>query len=198
MSIRSSIAASAIVAALGLPVSSAAAEDALTASVDALYDLRDQLQDTVMKSVKGVSDAMNDGGPRPPPPGESAINYQLRMHDRLDNLYSLNDNIFRAQQQLLNADARLLQKLPAHDPRRQQITKELGELGAQQSASRSSRDDYFKRRQAFNELIQDYKKRTGSYPPHDCNAAPGWHLPAGVKCDGTSIDPHAGSTGHGP
>lgn len=190
----------AAMALIALVAPAPALSDALTTAIDGLYDVRDKLQDTVMKSVKGVADAMNEGAPAPSGPGESAIDYQLRMYDRLDRFYRGNDRIFRAQQQLLNIDAQLLQKLPKGDPRRAEVTKDLVHIGTQQAESRKAREDFRQRRQAFHDLIQDYKQHTGSYPPHNCAAAPGWHLPAGASCDGASppSDPHAGSSGHAP
>ena len=187
MKVGNIIAASAIVAALGLPAFAVAQTD----TVDSLFNRRDQLQDTITESYES-------GAPPPPPPGESAIDYQLRMHDQYDRLYLRDLAIGHARHQLFIVDAELSDRLSKHDPRRSEIVKALPELVVQWSDAIKTRDEHFRRREEFYRLIQDYKKRTGSYPPHDCASAPGWHLPEGAKCDGTPADPHAGSSGHGP
>lgn len=198
MKVRNIIAASVITAALALSTSKvAAADDPLTKFIDWLYDKRDQLQDTVNKSIKGVRDAMDEGGPRQPRPNESTGDYFVRMYGKYDRLYKRNEALFKNQQELLNADLKLLQNLPKDDPRRARITKEIATVSKQQLSVRKSMNNYSKRRKAFDDKIQDYKKRTGSYPPHVCASARGWHVPAGAKCNGTSTDPHAGSSGHG-
>jgi len=190
MKVGNIIAASAIVAALGLPAFAVAQTD----TVDSLFNRRDQLQGVISEFYE----LWDEGVPRPPPPGESAIDYQLRMYDRYDRLFWRDDAIRWGQSQLFDVDIQLFKRLSRDDPRRSEIEKEFPELVVQGANRDKSRNEHFRRRGEFNQLIQDYKKRTGSYPAHDCASASGWHLPEGAKCDSESTDPHAGSSGHGP
>ena len=89
---------------------------------------------------------------------------------------------FDEQQKQLDGYRTKLQGLPHGDPSRAEIMKKFLEKAKQQTASRKGRDSYGDRRQDFHDKIQDYKKRTGSYPPHDRKSAPGWHLPEGASC----------------
>lgn len=198
MKVGNIIAASAIVAALGLPASTIAMAGAMTDLVDSYWDAEDQYHDSKKRSQRALSVAMNEGALRPPPPDGSTIDYLLRMYDRTDYLYRQSDEIFQIRRLEINGLLGLSLRLRMDDPLRAEFEQEARELNGQQLATRKSRDDYHRRRQAFGELIQDYKKRTGSYPPHDCASASGWHLPEGAKCDSESTDPHAGSSGHGP
>ncbi len=191
MKVGNLIVAFAILAALARPLS--AEDDWLTKSVDELYDLRDQLQDVVTKSVKGVADAMHERGPRNNwRPNETTIEYNVRKHNEHDKIYEKSLARQKAQQDLLNIDARLLQKLARDDPRRAGIVAELGHVGTQLAGTRADVAKHKKLRDDFDKRIRAY---SGSNTPHKCNAVPGWHIPDSARCDGESTDPHADS-GH--
>src|SRR4051794_25913533 len=70
-------------------------------SIDTLYNLRDQLQETVMKSVKGVGDAMQEGAP-PDPGGKPWTKEDLQqIQQKNQGLYDLNKKLAQDQQKLL-------------------------------------------------------------------------------------------------
>lgn len=168
-------------------------DDWLTQSVDELYDLRDELQDVVTKSVKGVADAMHEGGPRNNwRPGETTIEYNVRKHNEHEAGYKRSRVRLGAQQGLLNVNAALLHKLPANDPRRAQIASDIAHVARQLAGTRADVARHDELRQAFDQRIRAY---SGSDAPHKCDAAPGWHIPDSATCDATSTDSHSNS-GH--
>jgi hypothetical protein len=136
---------------------------------------------------------------------ESTIDYLLRMYNRTDHLYRQSDEIFDIRRVEINGLLGLSLRQELDATLREEFAQRARDLNRQQLVTRESRGEYHRRRQDFAELIQDYKERTGSYPPHDCATAPGWHLPQGASCTGESADnSHEGSTpspvpsGHGP
>jgi hypothetical protein len=170
-------------------------ENLLTMTADALADLRDQALAVTHKSQEGYIDAAKEFETQKEAPVEKSIDYNLRKYGELTDALKHNVRVYKAQTRLTKIDAELLKKLPKEDPFRAEIMKELVGLSPQLSEVNKKVREFAGRRKEFHDLIQDYKKRTGSYPPHNCASAPGWHLPQGASCEGSPAnDPHGGST----
>jgi hypothetical protein len=128
MQFRRIILASAIVATFALRVTPPVAAGGLVdQSIDALFNLRDQLQGVVMKSVKGVADAMQDG-PAPEGPGESTIAYFSRKQQQYQQRY-------KQQPESRASSAELADDRPA-------TSDEIAEGRSEASASRARHQDH--------------------------------------------------------
>jgi hypothetical protein len=145
---------------LALPELAHGCTGMMNQSIDALYNLRDQLQGVVMKSVHGVGEAMQEG-PAREGPGESTIDYYRRMHHKLHDLAVMDKNLLQAQRQLQKVDLQIMAQLPKGDPRRRQIAAEIKHVGNQAMATRQSMQNYQARAAKFNQAIQQYHQRHG-------------------------------------
>jgi hypothetical protein len=171
MKIRNMIAASAMIAAIALRAAAGAAGGGvLDQSIGALFNLRDQLQSVVMKSVKGVADAMQEGPPAEVA-GESTIAYFTRRQRHYEELHSHSHSLVQAQQHLLTTNLQLLTKLPKDDPRRQEVEREIQDINEGISENRTSRALYKAKLAEFNKAIEDYHRKQGTPPPQKSRTA---------------------------
>jgi hypothetical protein len=165
MKIRNMIVALAVLAAFALrTVPGIAAGGIVDQSIDALFNLRDQLQSVVMKSVKGVADAMEEGPPAEVP-GESTLAYFTRKQHHYEELYSNSHSLVQAQQNLLTTNLQLLTKLPKDDPRRQEVEEDIKNINEGIGENRTSRALYKAKLAEFNKAIEDYHRKQGTPPP---------------------------------
>jgi hypothetical protein len=121
-------------------------------SIDALFNLRDQLQDVVMKSVKPVAEAMQDG------PAEArdtpfTIGDLESGRAKYARLHALSSKLLSAQQKLLNVDAQILAKLPPGDPRRGEVAGQMKQVGGGISETRASSKNFGSKLAEFNAAI---------------------------------------------
>jgi len=131
-------------------------------SVDALYNLHDQLQDVVMKSVKGVGDAMQEGPP-PDPGGKPWTKEDLQqIQQKNQNLYDLNKTLAQNQQKLLELDKKILDKLPPDDPRRKGLTAEMKQVGSGLDETRDKARDFKGKVVDANNAIEKWKAKDDS------------------------------------
>jgi len=143
-------------------------------SIDGLYNLHDQLQEVVMKSVKGVGDAMQEG----PPPDTGGKPWSLQdlqqIQQKNQNLYDLNKTLAQNQQKLLNVNLQILNKLPPNDPRRAQVQNEIKNLNSGLTDSRAKAQDYKQRKDGADVAIDRWKQRndSGYVPPRKPNPPP--------------------------
>jgi hypothetical protein len=165
MKIRNMIVALAIIAAFALHAASGAAAGGIVdQSIDALFNLRDQLQSVVMKSVKGVADAMQEGPPAEVP-GESTLAYFTRRQQHYEALHSNSQDLVQAQQNLLTTNLQLLTKLPKDHPRRQEVSEDIKNINEGIGENRTSRALYKAKLAEFNKAIEDYHRKHETTPP---------------------------------
>jgi len=165
MKIRNVIVALTIIAAFALRAAyGVAAGGIVDQSIDALFNLRDQLQSVVMKSVKGVADAMEEGPPAEVP-GESTLAYFVRKQQHYEELYSNSQALVQAQQNLLTTNLQLLMKLPKDHPRRQEVEEDIKNINEGIGENRTSRALYKAKLAEFNKAIGDYHRKQGTAPP---------------------------------
>ncbi len=123
--------------------SAAMAEDgAAVQAVDAVWNLHDQLQDTVRKSVKGYIEASQDG----PPPDNGGkpfdLDYLQQIKQKNEGLVNTLNTLKANQQKLLELDTKLLQQLPPNDPRRGQIEAERNTVANGINNTVKKRDEF--------------------------------------------------------
>lgn len=127
-------------------------------SVDAAYNLHDQLQAVVMKSVKGVGEAMQEG----PPPSNDQHPWtrddlnQIRQKNA--DLLNRNNTLAQQQQQLANLDAQLLSKLPPNDPRRAGLSAELKQIASQMPETRKQVQNFTNKVAESNAAIDGFRQ----------------------------------------
>jgi hypothetical protein len=149
-----------LAALLGLETTVLGSGGMVDQSIDALFNLRDQLQGVVMKSVRGVGEAMREGPP-PEGPGEGTLAYLQRMHHEYSELHMMDKNLLHAQRRLQQVDLQILAHLPPQDPRRHQIAAEIKHLGVQARATEQSMERYGAKAAQFREALQRYHQRHG-------------------------------------
>jgi len=218
MKLRHIILAFAIIIALGLPVSTLAAEsetqdDWLTKLVDTYYDAVDSYNNQIIERNLAVSEASgsreewhpSDAGPL----GPEATG--LRFIDRFnhyDELARINDTLANDPdlQQLINDGLKNMAILSSHnvkddDPRWKKLNALVNGKIGQKAKAEHKRDQYLAKRDELDEELQKYRNKRGSYPPHACSPAPLWHRSPGVTCMDEakkgSTDSHGHSDGHG-
>jgi hypothetical protein len=163
--ISNMIVALAVIAAFALRAApGAAAGGIVDQSIDALFNLRDQLQSVVMKSVKGVADAMQEGPPAEVP-GESTLAYFVRKQQHYEELYRNSQALVQAQQNLLTTNLQLLMKLPKDHPRREEVEEDIKNINEGIGENRTSRALYKAKLAEFNKAIEDYHRKHGTTPP---------------------------------
>jgi hypothetical protein len=186
MKIRNMLVPFALLAFSALPLTAEDSGGIIAQSIDALFNLRDQLQGVVMKSVKGVGEAMQEG-PAAEAPGESSIAYWTRMQAKYQGLYNINKNLLDNQRNLQNVDLQLLVKLPTSDPRRQLIADEIKNVGNQMTGTQQSLENFRQSLGSFNQAIADYYRR---------NPPPGGPVAEGDAGHTTSSHSPEGYSGH--
>lgn len=175
MKILTTIVAFGILAFSPLPVLAEDSGGIVGQSIDALFNLRDQLQGVVMKSVKGVGEAMQEGPAQGPSDSPFTLEDLTRKQGELQGLYDLNKNLLTNQRKLQNVDLQLLTKLPPTDARRQQLAEEIRNVGSQMAGTQQSMEGFRERLGGFNQAIQQWRQRNpgtdGSagedHPPSD-------------------------------
>ena len=135
-------------------------------SIDALYNLRDQLQDTVMKSVKGVKEAMQEG----PPPDNDGKPWALKdlqeIQQKNQKLYDGAKTLAENKQKLLEIDQKILQKLPPGDPDRQKIEAEMKKVGEGIPETRKKQSQWGSALTEANKAVDKWKqKEDPTYAP---------------------------------
>ena len=139
-----------------------AAGGVMDQSIDALYNLRDQLQDTVMKSVKGVKDAMQEG----PPPDNDGRPWELKdlqeIQQKNQKLYDGAKTLAENQQKLLEIDQKILQKLPPGDPNRQKIEAEMKKVGDGIPETRKKQSEWGSALTEANKAVDKWKQKEDS------------------------------------
>jgi hypothetical protein len=165
MKIRNMIVTLAVIAAFAFRAAPGdAAGGIVDQSIDALFNLRDQLQSVVMKSVKGVADAMQEGPPAEVP-GESTLAYFVRKQQHYEALYSNSHSLVQAQQNLLTTNLQILTKLPKDHPRRREVEEDIKNINEGIGENRTSRALYKAKLAEFNKAIEDYHRKQGTTPP---------------------------------
>ena len=129
--------------------------------IDALFNLRDQHQANVMKSVHGVAEAMREGGPRGEEAGESTLHYLERKQHEYHELAVMNKNLLHEQRALEKIDLQILTKLPPGDPRRHELTAEIKNLNHQAASTRESEVKFATKYREFSAELQRYHQRHG-------------------------------------
>lgn len=141
-----------------IPFALRAEDNLLNKSIDAVFNLRDQLQDVVMKSVKGVGEAMQEG---PPPDNIKPFSLEdlKQLQQKNVKLRDANQTLANAQQALLNLDVKLLAQLPPNHPRRAEIAAEIKQVGGQIPATRASEKHYAGKVSEANAAVKAWKQR---------------------------------------
>jgi hypothetical protein len=127
-------------------------------SIDALYKLHDQLQDVVMKSVKPVAEAMQEG----PPPNTDrpfSLDDLQQIRNKNADIVQRNNTLAEQQKQLMNINVQLLNKLPPDDPRRKAISDELKQVASQMPSTRKAIQDYTNKLNESDTAISQWKQR---------------------------------------
>ena len=151
-----------------------AAGGVIDQSIDALYNLHDQLQDVVTKSVKPVAEAMQEG----PSPDNNGSPWTLNDLQKVRNDYAdglkQNQTLIQQQQQLANVTAQLLSKLPKDDPRRAALSTELKQVASQMPDTRKQIQDYTSKLAEADAAINQWRQRhdPNYVPPKTTTAAP--------------------------
>ena len=149
-----------VIAFIALPVA-AHGSGMMEGAVDTLFNLRDQHQANVMKSVHGVREAMEEGGPRGEQPGESTRHYLERKHNEYKELYLMDKNLCQEQRALKKIDIEILSKLSPGDPKRHEIAAEINNLSRQIPATKESALKFGHKAQEFNAELNRYNQRHG-------------------------------------
>jgi hypothetical protein len=174
-------------------------------SIDAAFNLHDQLQAVVMKSVKGVGEAMQEG----PPPDNSArpwtLNDLKQIQQKNANLLNLNNNLYQNQQKLADVNAQLLRKLPADDPRRAALSAELKQIASQMPSTHAQVQNFQNKMNDSNAAVERWKQRHdpgyGAAPSKITTSAPAPSAappdapPPSKTDDGGSTDNGSGDNG---
>jgi len=154
--------------------SNAFGEDGLVdQSVDALFNLHDQLQDVVTKSVKGVGEAMQEG---PPPETDRPFTLEdlQKIQQKNAQLYNLNKALAQQQQKLLTLNAQILNKLPPNDPRRGALVTQTKQIGDGLTGTREQQKHFGQKVAEANAAIHGWsQKNDPTYvPPKETTAVP--------------------------
>ena len=165
----------AFVLALALGPSIAFAEGGVVdQTIDAAFNLRDQLQQVVTKSVKGVGEAMQEG----PPPDNNGSPWTLddlkQIQQKHADLLNRNKTLAQQQQQLADLDAQLLRKLPPDDPRRAALSAELKQIASQIPETHKQVQNFTNKLAEANGAIDKFRQNHDPtyVPPKTTTAAP--------------------------
>jgi hypothetical protein len=188
-------------------------DDWLTKLVDRYYDAVDSYNNQVIErniAVSEASGAREEWRPRQTEalgPEATGLKF-IERFNHYDDLYRISDA--RAKdpglQKLIQEGAKRIAILSAHnvkkdDPRWVKLDNLIKEQRKKQRDAETNRDKWLEKRDEFDEELQKYKNKRGSYPPHDCTPAPLWHRSPGVTCTkeakgSTDSDGHSDGHGH--
>jgi hypothetical protein len=167
--------------ALPLCSATAIAEGIFDDAFKAAQDFHDNAQAVANKSRDGYIEACRAMDAQQPTNTDKPFTLEdlKQTQQKYSNLYNLNKNLADAQQQLLNADAKMLQLLPPNDPRRAPYEAEMKQMVGGLVATRQDQTKFKAGLDDANDSIKrwrlghhdpDYKPEPAEEPPKQSSA----------------------------
>ena len=152
--------AACIAMSLVIPPSLVSAEEGvLTQLLSLEANLKMQLQTYVNQSIKGTSEAMQEGPARDPSQPFTLADLQ-KVQQKNQTGYDTHKKIGDLQQQLLNNKAQILKELPPNDPQRTKHEAEFKQIASQLPDTRSKQGSYKQDLATADAAIDRWKQKT--------------------------------------